>query len=85
MQSYKSVKVGGIYETNNFGKLEVMSIDGPKSALVKFLTSGYTTKAELGSIRSGQVKDWYLSMKEWVGKIMPTVNFGGVDMMGASG
>lgn len=78
MQSYKDVYVGGLYETNNFGILEVVSIDSSVKATVRFVSTGYTAQVELGSIRTGQVKDWSNSMKEFVGKVFPTQNYGDV-------
>jgi len=81
MTSYKAVEVGGVYETNNFGKLQVISIDGPKSATVKFIATGYITKAEVGAIRSGQVKDWSNCLRERIGEILPTTMYGDVTVL----
>lgn len=81
MKNYKSVEVGGLYETNNFGVLKVLSIDNSVNATIKFVETGYTTQAELGCIRTGQVKDWSSSMKEMVGKVFPTKNYGNVEIL----
>lgn len=81
MQLYKGVEVGGIYSTRSCGLLEVLSIRSSVDADVKFLSTGFETKAELGQIRKGSVKDWSLSMREWIGKVFPTKNFGDVEIL----
>lgn len=81
MGIYQDVEVGGLYETNNSGQIEVLSIENAKSATVRFVTTGFVAKAELGQIRRGTVKDWSLSMREWKGKIMPTFSFGDVEIL----
>lgn len=81
MQVYKGVEVGGIYTTSSCGYIEVLSIQSSVDADVKFLSTGFECKAELGQIRRGSVKDWSLSMREWEGKIMPTLNFGDVEIL----
>lgn len=81
LKSYKNVEVGGLYETNNFGVLEVLSIDGPKKSTVRFVDTGYTAEVELGSIRSGQVKDWSNTYRESAGKEFPTVSYGDITIL----
>lgn len=44
MKSYKSIEVGGLYETNNCGWIEVLSIQGAKDVHVRFVKTGYTNK-----------------------------------------
>lgn len=81
MKSYKNVEVGGLYETNNFGILEVLSINSSVKASVKFVETGYITEAELGSIRSGQVRDWSNSLRERIGEVLPTTMYGDVTVL----
>lgn len=81
MKSYKSIEVGGLYETNNCGWIEVLSIQGAKDVHVRFVKTGYQTKAELGQIRRGTVKDWTGTARESVGKIFPTLNYGEVEVV----
>lgn len=81
LKSYKSINIGGLYETNNFGVLEVLSINSSVKATIKFVATGYVAEVELGSIRTGQVKDWTFSAKGWVGKAFPTVSFGDVEVL----
>lgn len=81
VKSYKSVEVGGLYETNNFGVLEVLSVNSSVKATVRFVKTGYTTEAELGSIRSGQVRDWSNSLRERIGEVLPTTMYGDVTVL----
>lgn len=81
MGSYKGVEVGGLYETNNCGWLEVLSIESSVKATVRFVETGYTTEAKLGPIRRGTVKDWSGNMRESVGKVFPTLNYGDVELV----
>lgn len=76
MKYYKNLEVGGVYETNNFGDLEIVTIESSTKALVRFVKTGYETVAELGSIRTGQVKDWSNSFKSKVGKQIETTSYG---------
>ena len=52
--------VGKIFETLNFGKLEVIEYRNAKDVTVKFTETGFVTKAEASQIRNGQVRDWTL-------------------------
>lgn len=81
MGSYKGVEVGGTYLTSSGNWLEVLSIENAKSASVRFVVSGYETKAELGQIRRGTVKDWSGTARESVGKVFPTLNYGDVELV----
>lgn len=53
----KSVEVGGKYNTNSSGMLEVLNIINSKEVEVKFLDTGNIRVAQAGSIKKGEVKD----------------------------
>lgn len=81
MKSYKTIEVGGFYDTNNFGVLEVLFINSSVKATIRFVETGYTTEAELGSIRTGQIKDWSGSLRERIGEVLPTTMYGDVTIL----
>ena len=51
------IQVGEIYETNNFGTLEVIEYINFSKVRVRFLATGYEKFARATSIRNGAVKD----------------------------
>lgn len=81
MNCYKDVKVGGIYDTTNHGPLEVLKINGSQDVDVRFVNTGYTTKAELGQIRRGSIKDWSAHLSRNIGKLYPTISYGDVEIL----
>lgn len=48
---------GKTFETNSYGKLEVLEDSGGGAVLVRFLDTGYTRTARLGDVKRGKVKD----------------------------
>ena len=52
--------VGKVFDTLNFGQLEVIEYKNAKDVTVKFTKTGFVTKAEASQIRKGQVRDWTL-------------------------
>lgn len=51
------INVGEVYESKSYGPFVVIAYNGAQDVLVKFIETGYTTSAESGSIRKGDVKD----------------------------
>ena len=51
------IKVGEIYETNNYGTLEVIEYVNSTRVRVRFIDTGYERYAQTGCILRGQVKD----------------------------
>lgn len=49
--------VGCVFDTNKSGKLVVTRYVSFEEVYVRFINSGYETKAEMGQIRKGSVKD----------------------------
>lgn len=49
--------VGKIFDSNNSGKMEVVSSEGAGKYKVRFLETGYETVTEARQIRDGSVKD----------------------------
>jgi len=49
--------VGKKFDTLNFGQLEVIEYINAKNVTVKFIKTGFVTKAEAAQIRKGQVRD----------------------------
>lgn len=52
------LKVGDVFETLNYGTLEVIEYGGYETVTVRFKRTGYTTKTRSADIRSGRVKDY---------------------------
>ncbi len=54
----KSMTIGKIYETNNFGKLVVLEYINSKNVIVEFLATGYKVTTQAVNIKKGNVKDY---------------------------
>ena len=72
------IKVGEIYETNNYGTLEVIRYINSKKVRVRFVETGYERYTQAGDIYRGVVKDplspsvcgvGYLGVGDYVTKI----------------
>ena len=61
------IKVGEIYETNNFGTLEVIGYTNAKTVRIRFLDTGSERTTEAVQIRKGQVKDLFKPIVYGVG------------------
>ena len=61
--------VGSIHETNNYGNLEVIHYTDCENVFVRFVETGYETKAQASQIRAGFVKDLLLPSVHGVGFI----------------
>lgn len=61
------IKVGDRFESNNYGWFEVVKYRGCSDVLIKFLDTGYVTKARSQSLREGNVKDRLLPSVYGVG------------------
>ena len=53
----RKVTVGSFWESNNYGKFEVLSYRGSLEVLIKFADTGYETTVCSSEIRKGKVKD----------------------------
>jgi len=51
------VKVGEIYESNNYGKVVVLEVQSSKDVTVKFISTGYVLKTISRSVVFGMLKD----------------------------
>jgi len=76
MSKYEGVEVGGIYETLQGGKLEVLAVHDYYHVDFRFLDTGYKGTTQIGAIRKGQVKNWGNSIKEKLGQSFPSTNSG---------
>lgn len=56
----KDKYVGVIYETNNYGSVQVMDYINRDTIHVTFLNTGYETTASLGNLKKGSIQDWSL-------------------------
>ena len=56
--SYKDC-IGKVYKSKSSGDFKVLKYNGSKDVEIQFLTTGYETTAQLGNIKSGNVKDPY--------------------------
>ena len=54
------IKVGEVYETNNFGTLEVIEYVNASKVRIKFLDTGSTRYTAAKEVRNGKVKDLYM-------------------------
>ena len=61
------IQVGEIYETNNFGTLEVIEYVTSSKVRVRFLATGYERYTTYQHIRNGQVKDLFIPIVYGVG------------------
>ena len=58
--TYSLVKVGGVYPSNKWGDMEVLSYRGAEDITIKFTDTGSIRKNILASkLRNGKVKDFY--------------------------
>ena len=75
--SYKDC-VGKVFKSLNSGDFKVLKYNDAKNVEIKFLKTGYETTVQLGSIKSGKVKDPYSPSVYGVGvagtKYQPTIN-----------
>lgn len=86
MGIYEGVEVGGIYDTLNGGKLEVLAIHDYRNVEFKFLDTGYKGSTQVGCIRTGSVKNWGYSLRERVGEVFSSTisgNFTLTEYIGA--
>lgn len=74
------IEIGEINESTNFGKYEVIDLQG-KLATVRFLETGYETTLSTSEVRRGQVKDWSNTAKCSVGKTFKTKSCGDVTLL----
>ena len=56
-KSNKEEYEGKLFETRNYGELVITKYVNNKEVYVKFIETGYETKAGLSDIRNGKVKD----------------------------
>jgi hypothetical protein len=49
--------IGKVFESNNYGKFEIIEDITPRMKKILFLATGYTSTALVPNIRSGEVKD----------------------------
>jgi hypothetical protein len=61
------MKSGNIFDSNNFGKFEVMEYINSFNVVIKFIDTGFVTISEAGAIRNGQVKDLLVPVVYGVG------------------
>lgn len=61
MLELKGLMVGGIYETNNSGKIEILDIVNSRKVLIRFVGTGFEKFTDSRLIRKGIVKDNSLS------------------------
>lgn len=70
--------IGRIYESNNFGKFQIIDEAGytgkDKNFVIKFLDTGYITEAGYNTIRHGAVRDKMLPIIAEVGFIGSDIN-----------
>lgn len=76
----KRLMLGEIAHTTNFGSYELIELNGNRCT-VRFLNTGYTTEIRSTEFRRGQVKDWTNSMKNKVGELFDTINYGPVQIL----
>lgn len=72
----KAPKIGQRYETKSHGIVEVMSVESPMTATVRFIATGYTTTVTINCIQRGEVKDWTGCLRERIGEVLPSLNCG---------
>ena len=61
------IKVGEIYETNNYGTLEVIQYVNSKKVRVRFIDTGHERYTTSGRIRTGMLKDPFVPSVYGVG------------------
>lgn len=61
MLELKGLMVGGIYETNNSGKIEILDIVNSRKVSIRFMDTGFEKFTDSRLIRKGIVKDNSLS------------------------
>ena len=54
--SYKDC-VGKVYKSTSSGDFKIVKYNGAADVEIRFMTTGYETTVELGSIKIGYVKD----------------------------
>lgn len=52
-----SIKVGNVFETNNFGNVIVVSAENSRNIIVEFINTGTRVLADLSNLRGGRLKD----------------------------
>ena len=57
MLELKGLMVGGIYETNNSGEIEILEIVNSRKVLIRFMDTGFEKFTDSRLIRKGIVKD----------------------------
>jgi len=63
----EELRRGLLYETNNYGSIEILEIRDSSSVDIIFLNTGSKRTVSSGSIRSGSVKDFYAKTIDGVG------------------